>query len=71
MSQSVYTVVKIENNEVDDVTVFDTEEAAVAYAEEIASRESYQQIIVMWTKLNNKNMQVTLKEMRSTCSSCN
>ncbi len=71
MSQSVYSVVKIVNNEVDDVAVFDSEDAANAYADELASRESYQQIIVMWTKLNNTNMQVTLKEMRSTCSACN
>ncbi|MBO8137604.1 MAG: hypothetical protein H0Z40_05655 [Desulfotomaculum sp.] len=64
MSQSVYSVVKLLNNEVDDVAVFDTEEAANEYAKELAGREDYQQIIVMWTKLNNTNMQVTLNEMR-------
>ncbi|WP_031515987.1 hypothetical protein [Desulfofalx alkaliphila] len=64
MSQSVYSVVKLLNNEVDDVAVFDNEEAATAYAEEIAGREDYQLINIMWTKINNTNMQVTLKEMR-------
>ncbi|MBM7854828.1 putative CoA-binding protein [Desulfohalotomaculum tongense] len=64
MSQSVYSVVKLVNNEIDDVAVFDTEEAANEYANELAEREEYQQIVVMWTKLNNTNMQVTVNEMR-------
>lgn len=64
MSQSVYSVVKVYNNEPDDVAVFDSEDAAVAYADELADREEYQMISVIWTKLNNTNMQVTVKEMR-------
>ncbi|MEG6614982.1 hypothetical protein V6C27_00895 [Peptococcaceae bacterium 1198_IL3148] len=64
MSQSVYSVVKIYNNEPDDVAVFDSEDAAVAYADELADREDYQMISIIWTKLNNTNMQVTVKEMR-------
>lgn len=64
MGQSVYSVVKLMNNEVDDVAVFDSEEAATAYAEELAAREEYQLINVMWTKINNTNMQVTVKELR-------
>jgi hypothetical protein len=57
-------VVKVYNNEPDDVAVFDSEDAAVAYADELADREEYQMISVIWTKLNNTNMQVTVKEMR-------
>ncbi|MTI81750.1 MAG: hypothetical protein FH758_12905 [Firmicutes bacterium] len=64
MSQSVYSVVKLHDNEIDDVAVFETEEAANEYANELAGREEYQQILVMWTKMNNTNMQVTLNEMR-------
>lgn len=68
MSQSLYSVVKIYDNEADDVSVFDTEEAAIAYAEELVQTEEYQLITVVWTKLNNTNMQVTVKEYRNVCS---
>lgn len=64
MSQSVYSVVKVYDNEPDDVAVFDSEDAAAAYADELAEREDYQIISIIWTKLNNTNMQVVVKEMR-------
>jgi len=69
MSQSLYSVVKLYNNDADDVSVFDSEEAAIAYAEELVQSEDYQLITVVWTKLNNTNMQVTVKEYRNACSS--
>lgn len=69
MSQSLYSVVKLYNNDADDVSVFDSEEAAIAYAEELVQSEDYQLITVVWTKLNNTNMQVTVKEYRNVCSS--
>lgn len=60
----MYSVVKLLNNEIDDVAVFDNEEAAGVYMQELADREEYQHMVLMWTKLNNVNMQVVVKEMR-------
>lgn len=67
MNVNVYSVVKILNGQCDEITSFDTEEAALQYAEQAVVKEPYDIVSIFRTILNNPSVQLTIKEFRKGC----
>ena len=69
MNVNVYSVVKILNGQCDEISCFDTEEAATQYAEQTVAKDPYDIVSIIRTILNNPNVQLTIKEYRKGCGS--
>ncbi|SHE92321.1 hypothetical protein [Desulforamulus putei] len=68
MNLNIYLVVKILNGQCDEISCFDTEEAALAYAQQTVTHEPYDIVSIFRVILNNPNVQLTIKEFRKgTC----
>ena len=67
MNTNIYTVVKVLNGQCDEISCFDTEEAATAYAEQTVMSEPYDAVSLFRVILNNPNVQLTIKEYRKAC----
>lgn len=67
MIVNIYSVVKMLNGQCDEITCFDTEEAATAYAEQTVNSEPYDIVSIFRVILNNPNVQLTIREFRKTC----
>ena len=67
MNINVYSVVKVLNGQCDEISCFDTEEAATAYAEQTVKSEPYDVVSLFRVILNNPNVQLTIKEYRKAC----
>ncbi|AEF95270.1 hypothetical protein Desca_2442 [Desulfotomaculum nigrificans CO-1-SRB] len=69
MNTNIYPVVKILHGQCDEISTFDTEEAALEYAEQTVLNEDYDIVSIFRVILNNPNVQLTIKEFRKgTCS---
>ncbi|MDO7786972.1 hypothetical protein [Desulforamulus aquiferis] len=64
MIVNVYTVVKILNGQCDEVSAFDTEEAAVEYAQQTIKGDDYDIVSIYRIILNNPNVQLSIREFR-------
>lgn len=64
MIQNIYTVVKILNGQCDEASVFDTEEAAVEYAQQYVNNDAYDIVSIFRLILNNPNVQLSIREFR-------
>lgn len=69
MNVNVYSVIKLLNGQVDEISCFDNEEAAVQYAEQTVKGEPYDIVSIIRTILNNPSVQLTIKEYRKGCGS--
>ncbi|MEG6520399.1 hypothetical protein [Desulfotomaculum sp. 1211_IL3151] len=69
MNVNVYSVVKLLNGQVDEISSFDNEGAALQYAEQTVANEPYDIVSILRTILNNPNVQLTIKEYRKGCGS--
>ncbi|GAB6181691.1 hypothetical protein JCM14036_30100 [Desulfotomaculum defluvii] len=69
MNINVYSVVKLLNGQVDEISTFDNEEAALQYAEQTVTNEPYDIVSILRTILNNPSVQLTIKEFRKGCGS--
>ncbi|WP_041274397.1 hypothetical protein [Desulforamulus reducens] len=69
MNLNIYSVVKVLNGQVDEISCFDNEGAALQYAEQIVSKEPYDIVSILRTILNNPNVQLTVREFRKACGS--
>ncbi|MCL5780290.1 MAG: hypothetical protein M1119_05055 [Firmicutes bacterium] len=68
MNLNIYPVVKVLNGQCDEISCFDTEEAATEYAEQTVKSEPYDVVSIFRVILNNPNVQLTIKEFRrGTC----
>lgn len=67
MIVNIYSVVKMLNGQCDEITCFDNEEAATAYAEQTLNSEPYDIVSIFRVILNNPNVQLTIREFRKTC----
>lgn len=68
MGATIYPVVRVKQGECDDIAAFETQEAAVQYAEELI-KEDYDVVSVFLIKTDSPFMQVTVAEYRKGCNS--
>jgi len=61
---NIYPVVKILNGQCDEISTFDTEEAALEYAQQTVMNEPYEIVSIYRVILNNPSVQLTIKEFR-------
>lgn len=64
MNINIYAVVKVLNGQCDEISAFETEEAALEYAQETVKNEPYDIISIYRVILNNPNVQLTIREFR-------
>ena len=64
MNLNIYPVVKILSGQCDEISAFDTEEAALEYAQQTIKNESYDVVSIYRVILNNPNVQLTIREFR-------
>lgn len=67
MNTNIYPVVKVLKGQCDEISTFDTEEAAMEYAQQLVLNEDYDVVSIFRVILNNPNVQLTIKEFRKTC----
>lgn len=67
MNLNIYSVVKLLDGQVDEISTFDNEGAALQYAEQTVVSEPYDIVSILRTILNNPSVQLTIKEYRRGC----
>lgn len=64
MVVNIYTVVKIQNGQCEEISAFDNENSALEYAEQTIKSDDYEIVSIYRIILNNPNVQLSIREFR-------